>query len=184
MRKTNRKKLFLSLLLITVTVGASLSAVSVLRTSATCPSCLPPRFIYSAKYLCGIGATGTAGFYETTINAHNPSISANASIFSVLTSHAMLPSSPQDAPVKVLLPNQMILLTLRSFEVDCNTILGGLFGISEGFVSLITDSSNLDVVAVYTVSPTIRPCGNTGCSFIAGNATSVQVLTILPKPLV
>ncbi len=156
----------------------------VLRTSATCPSCLPPRFIYSAKYLCGIGATGTAGFYGTTINVHNPSISANASIFSVLASQASSPFAFQDAPVKIPLPNPMTLLTLRSFKVDCNEILPLPSSISEGFVSIITDSSNLDVVAVYTVSPTVLLCVTTACSNIAGNATSVQVLTILPKPLV
>ena len=142
-------------------------------------------WIYSAPFIVshdipthpspvGVGP----GVYETDILVHNPRL-VNVSIVKKVVE--ALPEPEQLTPRYF---GEFMLLPDRAFRIDSSEILDVLgvtwpyFGIHKGYVAIISNSSDLDVVAFYTVSEVIVLKD----MFASGNTTSIETLTISPKP--
>ncbi len=191
----NRRKLVLALVLISVASGTGLSLTGgfkILSADSPATIAVSRQFIYSAKFVCGPGpftpfgeqALGP-GFYFTDINVHNPSLS-NATL-----SKKLVEAFPEDFNQSDPKPfGKVVLRSDRAFRIDCNEVLANIgfpvcihLCLRKGFVSIISTSPNLDVMAVYTVSDLIPTPPGISCCPSAGNTTSIEVETVLPKLL-
>jgi len=144
------------------------------------------QYIYSAPFIVctnsylqhpspfGVGP----GVYETDILIHNPS--STHSIFIRKKLVLAYPEPVQKDPIWI---GNITLLPDRSIRIDSTEIIQylgpeALYTLNKGFVCIVANSSYLDVIAVYTVSDVLtaympnRP----------GNTTSIETLTIMPKP--
>ncbi len=197
----NKKKVVLAFALIATFLVASAYSAGVFNVGAQ----RVKIWIYSAKFVCSINTDLhhpspfglVPGVYETDINVHNPSSTTTLDITKkvvVALDESVPPPSPVRLGVKVLGPD-------LAFRIDCTeiqaalaatcvpplfppycTATGGLITPIKGFVGLITISPDLDVVAVYTTAPVNTVCTTAGCATVPGNVTSIEVVTVAPKP--
>lgn len=125
---------------------------------------------YSAKFLCGVvenkepgAAPVRPGFYETTINIHNPMLPTNPLPSVTFVKKVVLSLPEGERPIPPSPFRRDILQADFAEQVDCKIIrsmLGpaGASPFIEGFVVLIVLPSplavphELDVVGVYTVN--------------------------------
>jgi hypothetical protein len=142
-------------------------------------------FIVNEKGLSFPSSLGvTPGVYETDILVHNAEANVTVNVTKKVVV-AYQESDPMIPPVQV---GSMLLPPDWAFRIDSAEIInyipqssfpGGAS--AKGWVGIIASSSNLDVVAFYTVAESIPGIGF-GNPPTPTNTTSIETLTITPKP--
>lgn len=129
------------------------------------------------------------GVYETDILVHNPYTLSGVLPPPLSITKEIIVANPESASMSapILLPS-VLLPGDGAFRIDSDEIysntgphLPGLASGVKGFVGIISSSPNLDVVAFYTVSESITS-SLLGTPPRPGNTTSIETLTITPKP--
>jgi hypothetical protein len=166
------------------------TAVVLVLVSASAAAQTQIRLVeYSAKFLCGTveskqpgSAAVRPGFYETSINIHNPEFPTNPLPTVTFAKKVVLALPEGEKPVPPSRSRVDRLQADFAEQVDCKIIrdmLGpaGAAPFIEGFVVLIvipspiTTPHELDVVGVYTVdTPT--------------QSISLEMVPIAPRPLI
>jgi hypothetical protein len=127
------------------------------------------------------------GVYETDILVHNPEA------FYLNITKKIVVANPENSSFiePIFLPPVYNFPPDGAFRIDSDEIYNytlppfhppGFTYPAKGFVGIISKSPNLDVVAFYTVSESIYNPNLFGSVPTPGNTTSIETLTITPKP--